>query len=343
SAQGQSGQGVSSAGQGSYGFPSTIQHLSVPVAGPNGTSALSLQVLSEKNHSIAVISPQGTVVETLPLSSYSVADSSGDHFGSIVSVSTADGIKTFGDILNQSASEPYFVHIAPNATPSAAASHLISRISGADLQLPGTCGDDQHAGQLIQQLLGSGAQQFGSGSASGSVSAQSSLRTMKLIVSSSGEFTGSRSDTEVVAQVVSTVDAANLYFQTLGLEIDLVGVQIYRQGQGDPYASATQQQDAFQMLQAVRNLWSGRRIPAHDMVAVFGRGLFGNVFGLAYTATSCLSPDFSVLFATQGGNSATAQLGLASTLAHEVGHIIGMNHDTTIYPEGASVMWPYFV
>lgn len=166
------------------------------------------------------------------------------------------------------------------------------------------------------------------------------IREVQLVVVSSGDFSGSRTNDQLVAEISAIVAAANTFFDAIRLELSLVGVQVFRPGSGDPFNAATNERDGLAMLETVQELWVGREIPEHDITAVLGRSAYTGIYGLAYPGTSCVLSQFSFLFATQGG---LAQQSLAGTLAHEIGHVIGMFHDEELSEGVPSLMWPFFV
>jgi len=170
----------------------------------------------------------------------------------------------------------------------------------------------------------------------------SKLKVLRLVVVASGDFTAGRSDAEVFEQIDNALTLANEYLRPLRVTLQLAGVQSFQPALGDPYAAAAAKHDASQMLKLVKSEWTGRNFPAHDLVAVFGRSAFGATYGLAYPDTVCLQPNFAFLFASQGGAGQAAELSFGATLAHEVGHTLGLSHDSKFYPEGPSLMWPSF-
>jgi len=178
---------------------------------------------------------------------------------------------------------------------------------------------------------------------------QSNWRELELFVVSSSEFSGNRADDVITAQIASTIASANLFFEPLEIKIALVGIQIFR-ADADPFAAAIKRLDADQMLRTLRSEWANRTEINRDIVAVFGTGNYrlykedavtissDAVFGLAYGKTSCLNPEYSVLVASQGSLGARGELSLSATLAHEIGHILGMAHDDNLYNSLPSLM-----
>ncbi len=168
------------------------------------------------------------------------------------------------------------------------------------------------------------------------------LKVLRMIVIASGDFTGGRSDAEVFEQIFNALNLTNEYLRPLRVKVELAGVQAFQPGAGDPYAAPAAKRDASEMLKLARAEWVGRNYPAHDLVAVFGRSAFGSTYGLAYPDTVCLQPNYAFLFASQGGAGQAAELSFGATLAHEIGHTLGLSHDSKFYAEGPSLMWPYF-
>jgi hypothetical protein len=168
------------------------------------------------------------------------------------------------------------------------------------------------------------------------------FRAVDVVVVSSGDFTAGRSDAEVVQDINEALELANRYYLPVGLVLRLSGVQIFQQGLGDPYAEPAARHDARQMLETLRGEWSFRESPQHAVTVVFGKSSFGSTYGLAYPGTTCLMPQFAMAFASQSGDGTDARLNFGATLAHEIGHTFGLDHDSNVYADGPSLMWPYF-
>lgn len=168
------------------------------------------------------------------------------------------------------------------------------------------------------------------------------LRIIRVVVVASGDFVADRSDSEVFRHITSAFDTANGYLVEARVRLELAGVQTFQPGPSDPYRDAAAKRDASKMLDIVRAEWAKRTFPEHNLVAVFGKSTFGATYGLAYPYTLCRDPKLSFLFASQGGDGEVAELSFGATIAHEVGHALGMSHDEQFYGNGPSLMWPFF-
>lgn len=270
---------------------------------------------------------------------------SGERGETGVLVVSASG-KTYGTLLDPSTGETALVKIAPEADASSAGDsvlHSAVRYTADEARRNGRLELDLLAAPLLSGDSAAPTQRSTSKEPGFSGSTGAVWRGLQLVAVSPGEFTDGRSDDDVVAQIQEVVAEANLYFERLALTIELAGVQIFQKGADDPYNAASIRQSAFEMLDVLRSQWQDRKAPEHDAIALFGKGEYNSYYGLAYPSTACVDPNFSVVFASQGGTSPSAQLSLPSTLAHELGHFLGMSHDSTLYSDGPSLMWPYDV
>ncbi|MCB0324663.1 MAG: hypothetical protein KDD69_13870 [Bdellovibrionales bacterium] len=147
---------------------------------------------------------------------------------------------------------------------------------------------------------------------------------------------------ELKQEVEGILAQANEYLAEVGLRLRSVEYKIFTP-EGDPYREAQARRNAYDMLDTATQNWQSYETKDYDLVLVLGRGAFGGAFGLAYPGVSCLSRQYSVVFATQAGTGVTKEVTLAQTVAHEVGHFIGMQHDSEQYPDGRSLMWPTYL
>ncbi len=254
----------------------------------------------------------------------------------LVGVVVEQATGTDGIFADFSTDTPHFYRL--RASTRRSGEHEISEISGADILPERVCAALTGDGAQVQvpELGGTAgipSFQFGF----------NSWREVELVVVAPSEFGRNRSEQQVVAQILTTVGAANLFFEPLGLAFQVVGIELFTDPASDPYDEASRRQNSSGMLSTVREEWSQRTSPKHDLVAVLGSGKYRNTYGLGYTGASCVSSDHSFVFATQGGTTAAAEISLAATLAHEFGHFVGMGHDSTSYPTGPSLMSPVYV
>lgn len=296
--------------------------------------------IREKETIVVSVDYQGTKYpKTIPV--YHV-DNEQDIYGVLTRV---DG-ELYGTLINPSQEELIDIAPSPAAVPSAIASKAVSYQT-----MKIALGDHPRTCALMRSELKPGNTELPGvmSVVMGDPMLVSSgpWRRIDLVAVAPTEFTAKRTETQVVAQIVNAVATANMFYGPLRLSIRLNGIALYDQPELDPYLEPGLRQDPHQMLKAVEKNWKEKSQPKRDVVAVFGRGKYRNVFGLAYRGTSCVSKRQAVLFATQGGVATALEANLGSTLAHELGHIIGMGHDSTPTSSldsslGPSLMSPVF-
>lgn len=152
-----------------------------------------------------------------------------------------------------------------------------------------------------------------------------------------------KTEEELQAEVQSILAETNQYLEELNLKIRVVEFQTFGSSAEDPYFVATERGDANMVLNTATSRWASYQTQDYDLVLVLGRGYYRGKFGLAYTGTSCMSQKFSAVFATQNGTSADRQYSFPQTIAHEVGHYLGMSHEKVEEVDGKSIMWTTFV
>jgi hypothetical protein len=300
--------------------------------------------------SVPVFSTDKNVSHVVEQQLISVSDKK-DLFG--VVVPTTGGY--YGTLVDQSKSEPIYYQLSPTKSVSTkrklALTQEATELAGSELPIAAHCGND-HADSAKAELVSRELAPRIAKMVSTFPNDLNSWREFELFVVSSSEFSGNRTEENITAQIVATVAAANLFFEPLQLKLKVAGVQILR-ADNDPYVDAINRLDADQMLKTVKAQWSGNKEIQRDAVVVFGTGNYklynvnnsiesDDIFGLAYKATACANPDYSVLFASQGNLTVKGELGLSATLAHELGHSLGMSHDSNLYNQVPSLMYPTY-
>ena len=316
---------------------------SIPLAGRDSEDIELIQIGGErsgKSHRINILDSAGKRVSQVTARSYRVADSKFQVHGSITV--TSEGLR--GIVLDPESNRFWSIEPNHSALTRSTGAHKSVAVKTEEIEKQTTCSSDK----LLAPLSSSVLQDQDDAEAQASyIQRRTQLsgpwRSIEMIIVASGEYSDGKTDEQVVADVLAAIEGANVFLEPLQLVIDLVGVQIFRRSQADPYFSSYSAQDAFGMLDTLKEQWSNRNSPKHDLVGVFGTGQYNSIFGLAFTSSSCVAPDFSFLFATQGGTTSAAKISIAATTAHEVGHFLGMAHDDEIGADGPSLMFSRFV
>ena len=152
-----------------------------------------------------------------------------------------------------------------------------------------------------------------------------------------------KSKTELERDVRALIAHANQYLLPLKLSLRVKQFQIFLPGDQDPYLEKTLSNDGMEVLKAAADNYPSYEDLDYDLLLILGRGYYSGKFGFSYTGVSCTSKKYSVVFATQGGIGTVREYSFGQTIAHEVGHYLGMRHDSNEYSSGRSLMWPSYV
>ncbi len=162
-------------------------------------------------------------------------------------------------------------------------------------------------------------------------------RRFPIMLVASSEYVGDRSDSALLSEVDQLLLVANRYLAPLQIRAELAGLQLER-GNSSAYTLAASA-GAEGLLHSLKLEWAERQLPARAAVGLLLRNAPNGVAGLSFSGSACVNPSASVFYAAVGtGENANARLG--ATIAHEIGHLLGMEHDSKIYANGPSLMWP---
>jgi hypothetical protein len=164
------------------------------------------------------------------------------------------------------------------------------------------------------------------------------IRNIEFMALLAEDFSKDHSPSYLLNEVLTTVLQANQYLRPVGFNLVLTGVRIYREE--SPFTSSIQKRDPHQMLSVAVDQHHVIMEPDRQLTIVFSDTFFPRASGMSYTGTSCVNPRYSGIFVTRGGEALARQVTFPSTLAHEVGHYLGMGHDAASYPYGTSLMSP---
>ncbi len=177
--------------------------------------------------------------------------------------------------------------------------------------------------------------------------AQSSFKQLDLVVSIPSEFyINPNTDQELElskeqaeTEVRTAINIANSYYKDLNVNLNIVKIVNYKDSE-DPYTQHGN--SATGILDEAKNLYDTYDVD-YDIGIVVGRGYFNGVYGLAYPSVSCTNKEFSQVFVSTSGIGEQRRYSFAHTIAHEVGHVIGMTHDDDLHDEQLSIMATNYV
>lgn len=130
-----------------------------------------------------------------------------------------------------------------------------------------------------------------------------------------------KNETLTAMEILNIVNMADSLYEPLGVHVTLVGLEIWSQKNLIPISN-----NIDSLLQTF-NLWRkyalAKRLE-HVVAHLFVYKYFGSTLGVAYIGTAC-EPEWA-----SGVESFTTSILslMANTLAHELGHNLGMSHDS---------------
>ncbi|XP_064173580.1 disintegrin and metalloproteinase domain-containing protein 12-like isoform X1 [Anguilla rostrata] len=235
------------------------------------------------------------------------------HEHSDVSLSTCTGLRGFITLENKTlVLEPAFY--PDNGT------HLIYR--GENLGSPlGTCGHGHNVSMAYPDNTGS---LFRSFSTRHKRQAQKTTKYVELIiVADNREFQKQGKDLEKVKQRLAEIaNYVDKFYRALNIRVALVGLEVWSDGDK---CSITQ--DPFTTLHEFLDWRKLKLLPQrpHDNAQLISGVYFqGTTIGMAPIMSMCTVEQSGGIVMDHSDNP----LGAAVTLAHELGHNFGMNHDT---------------
>ncbi|XP_046885169.1 disintegrin and metalloproteinase domain-containing protein 12-like isoform X2 [Hypomesus transpacificus] len=237
-----------------------------------------------------------------------------DHPYSDVTISTCSGLRGLIALENKT-------YILEPAFEPDNGTHLIYR--GEDLNLsPGTCGHGFNLSSVtLDNHLRSPFQSF---STRHKRHAQKATKYVELIiVADNREFQKQGKDVERVKQRLAEIaNYVDKFYRALNIRVALVGLEVWSDSDKCPVT-----QDPFTTLHEFLDWRKGTLLPQkpHDNAQLISGVYFqGTTIGMAPIMSMCTVEQSGGIVMDHSENP----LGAAVTLAHELGHNFGMNHDT---------------
>ncbi|KAJ8365523.1 hypothetical protein SKAU_G00143540 [Synaphobranchus kaupii] len=235
------------------------------------------------------------------------------HTHSDVSLSTCSGLRGFIALEDKAfVLEPAF--FPDNGT------HLIYR--GENLSMSrGTCGHGFNISNAVTDSVGGPFRQFGTRHKRHT---QKTTKYVELIiVADNREFQKQGKDVEKVKQRLAEIaNYVDKFYRALNIRVALVGLEVW----SDTDKCAVSQ-DPFTTLHEFLDWRKLRLLPQrpHDNAQLISGVYFqGTTIGMAPIMSMCTAEQSGGIVMDHSENP----LGAAVTLAHELGHNFGMNHDT---------------
>ncbi|CAL8297350.1 unnamed protein product [Merluccius merluccius] len=233
---------------------------------------------------------------------------------SAVSLSVCSGLRGFIALEN----ETLTIEPAPGADNN---THFIYRLADRGLT-PGTCG---HGFNVSSPAPGDGmGNPFHSFSSRHKRHTQKTTKYVELvIVADNREFQKQGKDVERVKQrLVEIANYVDKFYRPLNIRVALVGLEVWSDADKCPVS-----QDPFSTLHEFLDWRKTKLLPQkpHDNAQLISGVYFqGTTIGMAPIMSMCTVDQSGGVVMDHSENP----LGAAVTLAHELGHNFGMNHDT---------------
>ncbi|TTC14935.1 Disintegrin and metalloproteinase domain-containing protein 12 [Bagarius yarrelli] len=235
------------------------------------------------------------------------------HTGSDVSLSTCSGLKGFILLTNK------MFMVEPAFEPDNG-THVVYR--GEHLQFPsGSCGHGHNMSNINQGDVRELLQSFNSRHKR---DAQKTTKYVELIiVADNREYHKHGKDLEKVKQRMAEIaNYVDKFYRVLNIRVALVGLEVWSDSDK---CSVTQ--DPFTTLHEFLDWRKLKLLPLtpHDNAQLISGVYFqGTTIGMAPIMSMCTAEQSGGIVMDHSDNP----LGAAVTLAHELGHNFGMNHDT---------------
>ncbi|MGH0157781.1 UNVERIFIED_CONTAM: hypothetical protein FKN15_037548 [Acipenser sinensis] len=235
------------------------------------------------------------------------------HARSEVSLSTCSGLRGFISLENKT----YITEPAKGATNG---THFIYRAENLNGS-PGTCG---HGFNISGITLDSTAKSFDVFNMRHKRDTQRTTKYVELIIiADNREFQRQGKDVEKVKQrLIEVANYVDKFYRPLNIRVALVGLEVWSD---TDKCSITQ--DPFTTLHEFLDWRKLKLLPQkpHDNAQLVSGVYFqGTTIGMAPIMSMCTAEQSGGIVMDHSENP----LGAAVTLAHELGHNFGMNHDT---------------
>ncbi|KAA0724907.1 Disintegrin and metalloproteinase domain-containing protein 12 [Triplophysa tibetana] len=237
------------------------------------------------------------------------------HPGSDVTLSTCTGLRGLISLENK-------VYVLEPPPDGNSITHRVYRGGHFKLQ-QGTCGHGHNISHPTE-FSNTTRVNFYSHSSRYKRDAQSSTKHVELIiVADNREYQKQGKDLEKVKQRLAEIaNYVDKFYRSLNIRVALVGLEVWSDGDK---CSITQ--DPFTSLHEFLDWRKLRLLPqrAHDNAQLISGVYFqGTTIGMAPIMSMCTAEQSGGIVMDHSDNP----LGAAVTLAHELGHNFGMNHDT---------------